>query len=665
MNLFDRFHSAPLWGPALGRAGRAPANRRLRLELTPLEDRNVPAAAPTISPIGKQFDQVNTVLAVSFTVSERGLPPSTLVVTATSGNTAVVPDAGLKVLGDTSRRTLMITPAGNQAGEADITLNVRDPNGVQIQKVVPVLVSPPPTLPFTDSFNRSDAVFLGVGWAEDAGDFAVQATQGAPTTPKTSVATEDGLIAPEVAVQADVSVAPGQSAGLVARYTGPTDKNMYVGRLVAVGSGFQAQLIRNVNGIPTTLVSKSVGSGTGTLRLEAAGPSLKLFLNNALVAFVSDSVLTAPGSVGVQVTGGAGFDNFSAAALPRSSPTLPFNDNFNGATDQQLNTNWVNQAGNFQVAGGVATGLAALDVAALNGLRAPDVVVQAGVSPAAGQTVGLVARYSGPKDQNMYVGRLVVTGTGTKAELVRNFNGVQTRLFSRTVTGPTTGVLRLEVVGPSLKLFLNNTLIAFADDDVLKTGSVGFASFSGASLDNFSAGTLTLTTASLPFSDTFNSATNQQISNSWLNRLGNFQVASGVATGLGPVNVATLNGVSATNVVQQADVNVIGGAGWSAGLVSRYSGSGDRNMYFAGLVNTGSGFQVQVRRYINGTWKTLAAKSVGAGTGRLKFVTSGNSLTVLVNNVQVLALTDNGIAGAGLVGMLASTGATVDNFSAS
>ena len=72
-----------------------------------------------------------------------------------------------------------------------------------------------------------------------------------------------------------------------------------------------------------------------------------------------------------------------------------------------------------------------------------------------------------------------------------------------------------------------------------------------------------------------------------------------------------------------------------------------------------------MRRNVNGTWKTLAAKAVGAGTGTLKFVTSGSSLTVFMKNVQVLALTDNGITGAGLVGMRASAGATVDNFSAS
>ena len=218
------------------------------------------------------------------------------------------------------------------------------------------------------------------------------------------------------------------------------------------------------------------------------------------------------------------------------------------------------------------------------------------------------------------------------------------------------------MVGPSLKLIFNGAAVAFANDTVLKSGSVGIVSSVGATLDDFTAAQVTLSNASPPFSDNFSVATNQQLNNFWLNRLGNFQVAGGVAAGLGPVNLATLNGFSSANVSVQATVNVTGGKGQQAGLVTRSTGAGDGNMYFAGLVNIGTGFQVQVRRNVNGVWKTLVIATVSAGTGTLRFETTGSTLAVTFNGLPVLSITDTGLAGPGTIGMRASAGATVDNF---
>jgi hypothetical protein len=666
MSLFARFLRAA--APGRRGAGRPSGLRRPRPVLESLEGREVPAVLPTLSPIGRQFDRANTPLAVNFTVADRTFPASTLTVTATSGNTAVVPNSGLTVLGASTNRTLVISPAAGQVGVTSVTLRVQDPDGGFVTAVVPVLVTATQALPFADSFNRADGVFLGVGWDEDAGAFAVKANQGAAVAPAAAVATVDGVFAADVAPQADVALAAGQSVGLVARYAGPGDRNWYAGQLVRTATGVSAQVIRNVNGVRTTLASRPVpGTGTGTLRFEAAGPSLKLFLNNTLVAFADDATLTAPGSVGVRVTGAAAFDNFSAAALTLTQSPLPFTENFNLATNQQLGPVWLNQAGSLQVAGGVGTGLAKVDVATVNGIRAADVFAQAdvNVSGAVGRSAGLVARYAGPADHNLYMGRLVRTATGYLAQLVRDLNGVRTTLFSRPVVGATgTGTLRFEAAGPSLKLFLNNTLVAFANDSGLKTGTVGIVTSAGAGVDNFSADILTLTNAIPPFNDNFGTATNQQLSSSWLNRAGNFQVAGGVATGVGPLNLATLNGFSTANVTVQADVNVAGAAGRSAGLVGRSSGPGDTNNYFAGLVNTGAGFRVELWRTVNGVRTRLTSHTVATGSGTLKLVLSGTSLTVFFNNVQVLSATDTGIAGPGTVGMRASAGATVDNFSA-
>jgi hypothetical protein len=657
------FHTA-LRNPANKRKAamhcRRPRRHVLRLER--LEGRELLSVAPTISAIGKQFDKENTPLAVAFTVADPVDPASALSITATSSNTTIIPNSGLSILGSDASRTLVIVPVSNQVGEADITLQVQDSVGGITIKVIPVLVTAPQTLPFVDTFSRPDGVFLGVGWQEDVGGFSVKSNQGATST-ALGVATVDGVFAADVAVTASVNVAAGQTAGLVARYSGPKDQNYYLGRLTNNGSSVSVQLVRNAGGVSTQLFSHAISSAaSGTLRFEAAGPSLKLFLNNTLVGFADDSVLTAPGSTGVRLTGGGSFDDFTANALTLTNGSLPFADNFNAATNQQLSGSWLNQLGNFQVSGGVATGHGALNVATVNVSRSANMLVQADVTITAGQSAGLVARYSGPKDRNLYLGRLVNTGTGFKAELFRNFNGVLTKLYSQAVTSTGSGTLRFEAIGPSLKLFLNNHLIAFADDSRLKTGTVGIDASSGATLDSFSAGIVKVGQATLPFADDFTVASaGGQLNAFWLDQAGNFD-GVGLATGHGTLNVATVNGISAANVTLQADVNVTGALGQFAGVVSRYSGSGDRNMYFAGLVNTSSGFKVQIRRNINGTWTTLASQTVSAGSGNLRLVESGMSLTVFFNNVPVLSITDSAITSAGLLGIRASMGATIDNF---
>src|SRR5262249_55952979 len=99
-----------------------------------------------------------------------------------------------------------------------------------------------------------------------------------------------------------------------------------------------------------------------------------------------------------------------------------------------------------------------------------------------------------------------------------------------------------------------------------------------------------LTPSSLPFNDNFTVATNQQLSNNWLNQVGNFAVAGGVATGVGGLDVATVNGVSSVNEFVQADITVTG-SGQAAGLITRYSGPADRNMYVGEVSRTGGVFQ--------------------------------------------------------------------------
>ena len=91
----------------------------------------------------------------------------------------------------------------------------------------------------------------------------------------------------------------------------------------------------------------------------------------------------------------------------------------------------------------------------------------------------------------------------TVASIHRNVAGAWTLLGAQSTSG-IAGQLRFEVVGTSLKLFFNNTLVVNATDALLRSGSVGVRSTPGATYANFSAGVRApLTSASLSFNDDF------------------------------------------------------------------------------------------------------------------------------------------------------------------
>ncbi len=105
------------------------------------------------------------------------------------------------------------------------------------------------------------------------------------------------------------------------------------------------------------------------------------------------------------------FSNYNANAVTLTTPVIAptFADNFAPTPDGQLNANWLNLAGNFGETNGSAIGqVAGKNVAVLNGANAADVSVQANIdltaaSVAVGSYAGLVARYAGPLNANMYL----------------------------------------------------------------------------------------------------------------------------------------------------------------------------------------------------------------------------------------------------------------------
>lgn len=631
-----------------------------------LEERETPSVSITgLNPtyVGTE----NQSLSLQFTVSDTdGVPPANITVTATSNNTGVVSNSNIFVSASGDTRVVTIIPTNNQVGEADITITAND--GVtSTQDTVPILINTTESVGFTDTFSQSFANFLGVGFNEVEGGFSVAnnvATAATTAAGAVDLATVNGLVEanPEVQATASVAAATNDMAGLVARFNTSNGNNtMYEAELINEGNGvFDAEILSDVAGNQTVLVGPvAVSNATGTndrLELDVNGQQLNFLVNGQVAASINDNSVAAPGSVGIIASGaGVTFSSFSA----------PFADNF--SVNGSLGANWNIQLGNFNVSSGSAIGTAGLDIATAANMTAANVNLSANVNvTGAGQFAGFVARYSGPGDTNMYWAGLYNNGSGVFAQIYVN-NGGTWRLMASTNVGVSANVpIGLQVEGSVLQLSVNGHVVATANDTTLTTGSVGMRQSAGASMSNFLATTISLNNVTLPFSDAFNLTTNGQLDANFLPQLGSFTITSnGTVSATSGLDIATLNGVNQANVDLHTTVNV-SGAGEGAGLVARYSGPGDTNMYFAGLYNNGSAIQAQIWLNLNGTWRLLSSTNVNvSGNVPIEFIANGSSLQLLVNG-QVATATSDSTLTSGTVGIRASAGATIlDSLSAS
>jgi len=85
---------------------------------------------PTISAITNQFIGESTATpSIPFTIADTESSASSLTVSASSSNQALVQNSGIALSGTGGSRTVTVTPVPGQTGIADITLNVSDGTG--------------------------------------------------------------------------------------------------------------------------------------------------------------------------------------------------------------------------------------------------------------------------------------------------------------------------------------------------------------------------------------------------------------------------------------------------------------------------------------------------------------------------------------------------------
>lgn len=106
--------------------------------------------APTISAIADQsLNESTATPPLSFTIADTETPAASLTVTATSSNPTLVPNNNIALGGNGPSRTIQITPANSQSGNAVITILVSDGSGGTTTEVFTVFVNSvnqPPTI---------------------------------------------------------------------------------------------------------------------------------------------------------------------------------------------------------------------------------------------------------------------------------------------------------------------------------------------------------------------------------------------------------------------------------------------------------------------------------------------------------------------------------------
>ena len=146
--------------------------------------------------------------------------------------------------------------------------------------------------------------------------------------------------------------------------------------------------------------------------------------------------------------------------------------------------------------------------------------------------------------------------------------------------------------------------------------------------------------ASPLFTDRFSRA-NGSLGLPWKTRAGSLAVVQGHAQGTGAtkVHLATLAGFSQADVDLHLTVNL--GPNQSAGLVARYSGSGDRNYYAATLQSDSAGVvSARLLRNVNGVIGELAIANNVVTSGILRFRVVGSTLQLWLNDVPLASFED-------------------------
>ena len=262
-------------------------------------------SAPAITAVGDETTNEDTATSpIAFTIGDAETAASSLIVTAVSSATALVPNSGaaLALGGTGANRTLVVTPAANQFGAATITITVSD-GALTASRSFTLTVS-----------SVNDAPTIGaisaVVTAEDT-PLAVSVTVGDVDTPLASLVLQASSSNPTLVPVSGV-VFSGNGATRTATITPAADQSGTATIYFAVNDGaastptsFSLTVSADNDppaygaGAPTgvsTLVDTPVSFAVTVIDAETAGASL------TLTGTTTNAALLSPGGIAIAPT---------------------------------------------------------------------------------------------------------------------------------------------------------------------------------------------------------------------------------------------------------------------------------------------------------------------------------------------------------------------------
>jgi len=338
-------------------------------------------------------------------------------------------------------------------------------------------------------------------------------------------------------------------------------------------------------------------------------------------------------------------------------------DDFTRPDSPSLGAGWITRTGDFDLHDGLAAVESGRARATVAGVSLTDVAVEARIvlGGAATTSVGVVARHRGGASPSFIWGGIERRGEALYATIGRTVSGVWRGLVSAPIQSGA-ALVRLEVLGDSLKLFVDGTRVAAVHDGaVAGAGGVGMGGAREGTFDDFAFDRLDRGLARIPFRDPFLDSSGAPLGRSWVERSGDFVVDGHRSVGMGSVNLATLNGPSVADAALTARV-LVATDGQQAGMAVRVGPAG-KQMYWGGVVNRGGVLSAEIWHVNGGTIRRLSALRLPSAAPdadhEVRLDATGALLSLAVDGAPVVSARDTAIRAAGSVGMRASRGASI------
>jgi autotransporter-associated beta strand protein len=294
----------------------------------------LPNTNPTIGDVANQTLTAGSATGVlSFAVGDAETAAGSLVVTASSSNTTLVPNANIALGGSGAGRTVTVTPAAGVSGTATITLTVIDGGGLTATDTFTVTVDPPaaPGAPALEAASDTGSSSADGVTNDATPTYTVSGVTAGATVTLFADADNDGVLDP-----GETTLAAGVAAGSVISLTPATN--------LADGTYANVRAIQTLGGVAsagsaaaaTPLVVDTAAAAPSTPDMAAASDggvsdtddvtsvTAPTFTGTgeagALVTLFRDAntngVLDVGESLGTATVGGGGTWSIVAGAIP-------------------------------------------------------------------------------------------------------------------------------------------------------------------------------------------------------------------------------------------------------------------------------------------------------------------------------------------------------------